>query len=339
MNEKNRFAQMPDKIMQFFILYIKSMRLYYSFVTAITGWIGVAYYEFQCGNHLNECAGNLPDFKSKLSIFVILFLSWGINQIINDFIGLKEDRINAPQRPMVTGELNIVKALSLSVISIFGSFIFTWIYLQPFAVTFLIAGVFLNILYGYFKRHSFGIAIYGLSITTTVLYSYYALSPVNSSFFLPETLSLLLIVVLMHMLMCFFTYFKDYKGDLSAGINTLVVTMGIRKSSRLGIIFSLFPISIYTLFHSSGVLTFKINETFLLLGLITVFLQIWTAVLFYLQPEGERAFTSLKHNTRACTCGQAAIISLFNAGLAIWLFLVTYIFVGFLFDLLGRSKE
>ena len=44
----------------------------------------------------------------------MLFLSWGINQIINDYLGLKEDRVNAPNRPMVTGELDPGKALVLT---------------------------------------------------------------------------------------------------------------------------------------------------------------------------------------------------------------------------------
>jgi len=315
------------------------MRLYYSFVTAITGWIGVSYYEFQCGNQLDGCYGNLPDIKTKLTIFIILFLSWGVNQIINDYLGIKEDQINAPQRPMVTGELDPFKALSLSVIFILNTFIFTWIYLKPLAGIFLIIGVLLNVVYGYYKKHSFGIAIYGLSITSTILYSYYALSPVNATFLLPEAISLILVVVMMHMLMCYFTYFKDYEGDLSAGINTLVVKFGLKTSSRLGLVFSLFPLSIYLLLYNMSILSFEINNTFLLLGSITVFLQIWTAALFYLQPEGEMTFSSLKQNTRACTCGQAAIISIFNASLAIWLFLFTYIFVGFLFDMLGHSKK
>ena len=33
-------------MVRFIKAYIKSMRLYYSFVTGIAGWLGVAYYEY-----------------------------------------------------------------------------------------------------------------------------------------------------------------------------------------------------------------------------------------------------------------------------------------------------
>jgi geranylgeranylglycerol-phosphate geranylgeranyltransferase len=90
--------------------YVKSMRLYYSFVTGIAGWIGVSYYEYIATTEgprgtsgmIKTIERPTPD-DQKVVILVILFLAWGINQIINDFLGQKEDRINAPERPMVSG--------------------------------------------------------------------------------------------------------------------------------------------------------------------------------------------------------------------------------------------
>ena len=83
----------------------------------------------------------------------------------------------------------------------------------------------------------------------------------------------------------------------------------------------------------------EIEKTFIILGVLTVFLQIWTGVLYYLNPEGEKTYTSLKVNFRACACGQATIIALFNPDLAIWLFIMSYIFVEFLFDLHMNPKS
>jgi len=82
-----------------------------------------------------------------------------------------------------------------------------------------------------------------------------------------------------------------------------------------------------------------LNNTFIILGLLTVFLQIWTGVLYWKNPAGVKAYASLETNFRACTCGQAALIGIFNPDLAIWLFIFSYIFVGFLFDLHRNPKE
>lgn len=74
--------------MEFIINYIKSMRLYYAFVTGIPGWLGVAYYE-SIAVKLN--LPPVPMWKKGI-VLVALFLSWGINQIVNDYLGIEEDR-------------------------------------------------------------------------------------------------------------------------------------------------------------------------------------------------------------------------------------------------------
>jgi len=156
-------------MLRFLKQYIKSMRLYYSFVTGIAGWIGVAYYEHAVR------AGQALQPRKKLVILTLAFLSWGINQVINDFLGLKEDRINAPERPMVTGELNPQNAVFLSVFLILLSFYVTWFYLEPVAVIFLIAGVALNVLYETAKGHGvLGNIVFGIMISMATLYGFFA---------------------------------------------------------------------------------------------------------------------------------------------------------------------
>ena len=81
--------------MGFIKAYIKSMRLYYSFITGIAGWVGVAYYEYLANlpaGAREKTIEIIPSEEKKIVILVLLFLSWGINQIINDFLGLKEDK-------------------------------------------------------------------------------------------------------------------------------------------------------------------------------------------------------------------------------------------------------
>ncbi len=313
--------------------YIKSMRLYYSFVTGIAGWIGVAYYEYLATHPSQGAVEIAPSSEKKLTILALLFLSWGVNQIINDFLGLKEDRINAPHRPMVSGELNPYGALALSFALIFASAAVTWFYLEPIAVIFLFAGVILNVAYEYAKGHGvLGNIVFGLMITMAPLFGGYAAGPTKSSVLLPHRVSVLLLVWIMNALMTYYTYFKDYHGDKVAGKRTLVVVMGLRKSRWLSIGSAFLPTIVFALLRLSGFHQVPLNSTFIILGALTVFLQLWTGVLYYRHPSGPAAYNSLVTNFRACTCGQAALIGIFNPDLAVWLFIFSYIFVGFLFD-------
>jgi geranylgeranylglycerol-phosphate geranylgeranyltransferase len=316
------------------------MRLYYSFVTGIAGWLGVAYYEYLAANPLERTIEVPPSAEKKLVILAMLFLSWGVNQIINDYLGLAEDRINAPHRPMVTGELNPRRALLLSAALLIAAGCVTWFYLQPIAVVFLAAGVLLNVLYEYAKGYGLlGNLVFGLMITMAPLYGGYASGPTATTVLQPHRLSVLLLVLVMNGLMTYYTYFKDYRGDLMAGKRTLVVALGVRKSRVLAVLSAFVPTLVFATLRLTGLHRTPLNRTFIILGLLTLFLQVWTGVLYYRNPSGLKTYASLETNFRAGTCGQAALIAIFNPDLAIWLFTVSYIFVGFLFELHRNPKQ
>lgn len=319
--------------MQFIKAYIQSMRLYYAFVTGIAGWLGMAFYEFIATSRYKTIEV-LPSVEKKGLILVLLFLSWGINQIFNDYLGLKEDRINAPERPMVTGELNPHWALALSTVLLTLSAVLTWIYLEPVALLPLFVGILLNILYEYAKGYGiFGNIVFGLMITMCTVYGYLSAGPIGEPFVTKSRLAVLILVLVMNALMTFYTYFKDYAGDKLAGKKTLVVKYGIEKSKTLAILSSFLPSVLFIIFYLNGFIGPTINKTFKILAYLTVFLQVWTGYLYYKNPEGEETYYSLATNFRACTCGQAALIALFNPELATLLFIVAYMFVGFLFDM------
>ena len=127
---------------------------------------------------------------------------------------------------MVTGELNPRLALLVSAALLVISGVITWFYLQPVAVLFLAGGVLLNILYEYAKaRGILGNLVFGLMITMAPLYGGYASGPTAATVFQPNRISVLLLVLVMNALMTYYTYFKDYRGDLLAGKRTLVVAL------------------------------------------------------------------------------------------------------------------
>ncbi len=333
-------------MLTFLKAYIKSMRLYYSFVTGIAGWIGVSFYQYVAHSTGPRGTSNIartievPTPPEKmLVILLILFLAWGINQIINDFLGRNEDRINAPDRPMVSGELNPHHALALSASLLLMSFMITWFFLQPIAILPLVAGVMLNVVYEYAKGYGiWGNIVFGLMISMCGLFGFYASGPMDI-WMTRSRFSALFFIAVMNGLMTYYTYFKDFTGDMAAGKRTIIVRFGLEKNRYISIAASFLPsilfIAGYFGFHSFEI---RLNNTFIILGVLTVFLQIWTGYLYYMNPRGEMTYYSLVTNFRACTCGQATIIAMFNPTLGMVLFLVTYVFVGFLFNLHTNIK-
>ena len=333
-------------VLAFLRAYIKSMRLYYSFVTGIAGWIGVSFYQYVAhstgprGTSTIARTIEIPTPPEKMFlILLILFLAWGINQIINDYMGLKEDRINAPERPMVTGELNTKMAITLSFSLLTMSFLITWIFLEPIAMIPLAAGVLLNILYEYAKGYGiWGNVVFGIMISMCGLYGFYASGPMDI-YMTKSRFSAMFFIALMNGLMTYYTYFKDFSGDMATGKRTIVVKFGLEKNRYISIAASFLPSILFIIgYYGFGSFEIELNNTFIILGVLTVFLQLWTGYLYFKNPKGEMTYYSLVTNFRACTCGQTAIIALFNPTLGMILFLVTYVFVGFLFNLHTKIK-
>jgi len=314
------------------------MRLYYAFLTGIPGWLGLSFYEYISINF--KTIEIKPSDEKKIIIILLLFLSWGINQIINDFLGLKEDKINAPDRPMVTGELKIIPALILSGILIIITGFIIWFYLEPIALLPLIIGVILNIIYEYAKGYGFlGNFIFGLMMTMVPVFGFLASGPISTPYFTKSRLSILFICWLLNSIMTFFTYFKDYKGDKITGKNTLVVKFGLKNAGIIGIIFSYMPLISFIIIYSNNKIVSQINNVFIILGILTTIMHLGTGVLFYKNPQGERAKTALLLNFRACICGHATLISLFNKELSLILFIVSYILVGYMYHFYKTTKK
>ncbi len=323
--------------MNFIKAYIKSMRLYYSFITGIAGWLGVSFYEHIATDF--KTVEIMPSVEKKGVILILLFLSWGINQIFNDYFGQKEDRINAPNRPMVSGELNPTGALIFSSFLLLITAMITWFFLEPIAIIPLVFGIILNIVYEWAKGYGiFGNITFGLMITMCSAFGFLASGPTQAPYFTKSRMAVLGVVWLMNGLMTFYTYFKDYEGDKAAGKKTLVVRYGLEKSRLIAIFSSVLPAILFITLYSMDTIIARVNNIFIILGILTVFLEILTGWFYFKSPKGKVTYYALATNFRACACGQATFIALFNTELAMILFLVSYVFVGFLFNLHSDIK-
>jgi len=308
--------------------YVRSMRPYYSFITGIAGWIGVSFYDFCCP-HVNP-AGR------KALILVMLFLSWGVNQIINDWLGLAEDRVNAPHRPMVTGELPVRPAVGLSAVLLAGVLLLSW-FLNPWSLIPVVAGVLLNVLYEYAKAWSLaGNAVFGLSIAMCTAYGFLAGGPLPTPVVTSNRVCVFVLVAVLNGLMTYYTYFKDVAGDEAAGRRTFIVRHGLEVARYAGVIGAFVPSLLFALFvHLAWIPAGDILYTrdFVFCAVMTVFLQLWTAFRYFRCPLGKATYFGLVTNIRACVAGQVTLIAIFNGTLALYLLCASYVFIGFLFDM------
>lgn len=313
---------------QFVFAYIKSMRLYFAFITGIAGWIGVSFYRFCMPEHSDPWRNAL--------ILLLLFLSYGINQVVNDYFGLAEDRINAPNRPMVTGELPPRAALMVSGALMAAVLVVSWV-LGPWSLVPVTAGILLNILYEFAKSWSLvGNIVFGLSIAMCTAYGFLAAGPLPSPVLTSNRICVFVLVALLNALMTYFTYFKDYHGDAVAGKRTFVVKYGLRTARYAGMAGAFLPTLVFFFFQAMGWLpqsSILFQRDFVFCGVMTLFLQLWTAVLYFVNPVGERTYFNLVTNIRACVAGQVTLIAIFNGTLALYLLCASYVLIGFLFDL------
>lgn len=301
--------------------YVKSMRLYYGFVTAYAGWVGMAY--------------TREDFSIKsLFALVLLFIGWGVNQIVNDYLGLAEDRINAPHRPMVTGELAPLPALMLSAAVVLAASIACYL-VSPVSIAFLLIPCGLNVVYEFAKGVPLlGNIVFGVMIATCAFFGITFLRP-DMPLITQETLALFVCLVLCNSTMTYYTYFKDFAGDKAAGKRTIVVLLGLERSARLGLIMTALPFLAALYFARS------MHGSAAALWAITLFLAGFNAKLFLDNPVAGAAgahYYNLRWTFRICSLFQVALGALYQPQVGVLLFLASYVGIGALFSLHKDAK-
>jgi len=312
----------PSKVGTFFRLYLVTSRPYYAFVTGFAGWAGIA-------------ASQAPLSWRMVLALLMLFTSWGINQIVNDFLGLEEDRINAPQRPMVSGALNIPAALGLSAVLMAIASIIAYQF-SPSAVGVILIGCGLNVAYEYAKAIPvLATLVFGVMIALCYYFGLLFMSPLLSWAELasPQHLTLFVAIGLANSTMTYFTYFKDYEGDLAAGKHTLVIVLGAKRAGQVGWFMALLP------FAAMLPLARTLSWSALSMFAVSFAVALYTALRYHYGPVGARTYFNLKWNFRACILFQASVIGIFQPALGAALGAIGFVAVSALFKVHTRHPS
>jgi len=300
------------------------MRWYGSFIAGMAGFLGIIF------------SGADPTATKQIIVLSILFIGWGVNQVINDYLGLAEDRHNAPKRPMVSGRLNIKFALGLSIFLFLVGLIITY-FLNKGAVTFYLVLFGLNIMYERAKRIPLlGNIAFGLLLAPCV---HYAAMCVSEQRFLAvlfdrRLATLAILVWLVNFVLCFFSDFKDYEGDKKENVKTLVVLLGIDKAKYLGFILITIPfIYLYFVIKLQILAKYPPDVYFILMRIATFLSFLFVSVRFFKYPQGAGVSYSLKWAFVATVAFITMLIALSNTLLSMLLFAINPLLMGIIFNL------
>jgi len=210
-----------------------------------------------------------------LGILTYFFIA-GSGMVINDIYDIEIDKINRPERPIPSGRITLKQAKILFMIclvigltfAIYHSFIFN---LGIFNISIVALFGFIGWLYAKWGKKSgfFGNIIVSISFSIGLIYG----AILNSSnipayiyfFFLTSFFLLLSREIIKG---C-----EDIEGDKIDGVKTLAIKIGIKKSTKISMIFSILAIIFFILPNFTNIinpLLFMISMVFGLIDVIYV---------------------------------------------------------------------
>ena len=205
-------------MLKFLYYYLRSMRLYYGFVTATTVLAGLYYWHW-FGFRADSAWRPVGWTLRATALIAMGFFAWGFNQIFSDWCDRKEDAINAPHRPMVTGELKPLPAFAVSVAGLAAIAVVGYL-MSPWTLAFLALGGALNITYSLLKRVPvLNCLVYACAISCCALFAIAGMAKRCPT--LDEFGFVAAWIMPVNFLMCHNSYYKDVKGDRAAGVRTL----------------------------------------------------------------------------------------------------------------------
>ena len=298
------------------------MRPYLFFISGMAGCVGIVF------------SGATASIGRIISVLSVVFFGWGVNQVINDLLGLKEDRINAPHRPLVTGMLPVKAAILFSAfLFVIGGFVTYMLNTQALIPYFLV--FILNIIYEYSKRIPLlGNIVFGLLLVPCLYYGAMCINAKGLEILWDKKLLLLAIAIaLMNMTVAFYTYYKDFLGDKIIGKKTIIVQLTPHKAKYLNFSVSAFPFATVLFLLFSPIWKQSINIYFIIFMFLAFVILQYTAFLFFRNPQGGDAYYSLKWNFRGAVLFETSFIALLSPLMAGVLYVLNFVLVGFLFNL------
>jgi len=271
-----------------------------------------------------------PPLWKTVTVFLVCFFSYGLIQALCDTFDLETDRINAPFRPMVTGELPVrtVVIILTSLLIVVGVLFFI---INPLLL--IVEGVALlfSLTYNRMKKiPNLGPLWNGVIVATLPLIGALGVSESRSFAGVPATVYAVCgIVGLVYAGFVLTGYFKDVTGDAQTGYRTAPVVYGIERAkwqvlpyvavACAGIIAApLFGLPSWTSASTT------IQAFFLVAGLGSLMFLARSTILLIRNPGERHSYLALLWYTRGMVLFFLSLVVLFSwivAAVAITLFM------------------
>jgi geranylgeranylglycerol-phosphate geranylgeranyltransferase len=306
--------------------YLRSTRPYTFFITGTAGLCGIF-----------AVSGEDDPMRTAVSL-VLLFMAYGINQVINDLLGTREDRMNKVKRPTITGELDRKKAWMLTGIIFLVGGVVT-VLLNPYALAVYIAGYAFNVIYEQLKGYPLiGNIWFGAMISLAPLYG--ALSTTNMKYIdiagQNDLLFLVLLILLVQSNLCYFTYFKDHSGDKKAGKRTLVVAIGVEKARYLNLIFFPIPIMILAVLSFAGAWSDDPGIVSWILFVFSLLVYLYMVIILIKDKTSKRK--PLELNFQGAVLFQNGLIAIFYPVMGAILGIASFTLIAVIFHIMYRKE-
>jgi geranylgeranylglycerol-phosphate geranylgeranyltransferase len=216
--------------------------------------------------------------------FLTYFFIAGSGMVINDIYDIEIDKINRPERPIPSGRITLKQAKVLFIVclvigltfAIYHSFLFNLGILNIFIVAFF---GFIGWLYAKWGKKSgfIGNIIVSISFSIGLIYGAILNSlniPAYIYFFFLTSFFLLLSREIIKG--C-----EDIEGDKIEGVKTLAIKIGIKKSIKISMIFSILAIIFFILPNFTNI----INPLLFLISMVFGLIDVTYVVIIMLKKE------------------------------------------------------
>ncbi|MBN1539292.1 MAG: UbiA family prenyltransferase [Candidatus Thermoplasmatota archaeon] len=311
-------------MMDFLKAYLRSTRPYTFFITGTAGLCGIM------------VVGGDADLTRVIVSLFLLFSAYGVNQVVNDLMGTREDRMNKVSRPSVTGELDRRKAWMMTgLLFVVGGVITS--FLNPYALMVYVAGYAFNVIYEELKGIPLiGNLWFGAMISLAPIYGAMTTGDLSPSDVLKEEglLFLVLLIAVLQSNMCYFTYFKDARGDAKAGKRTLVVLLGPARARYINFIIFPIPFVLISVLVLTDVLRNGPGPVSILFLALSFILYLILSVRLMKDPTSRRG--PLELDFQGAVLFQNGLIAMYHPVLGTILGIVSFIIIMLIFRIMYR---
>jgi geranylgeranylglycerol-phosphate geranylgeranyltransferase len=221
-----------------------------------------------------------------LGVLTYFFIAGG-GMIINDYYDIEIDKINRPERPIPRGSITLNQAKTLWIvisligitIAVFHSIILNIGYLNVILAVFF---AFIGWLYAAWGKKSgfFGNVIVSTSFSIGLIYG----AVLNSSSIPPYIYFFFLTAFFLLLSREIIKGCEDIEGDKNEGVKTLAIRIGIKKSTRISLIFALLAI----LFFILPIFTTVLNPILFLISMVFGIAVVVYTIILMLKSKLER---------------------------------------------------